>query len=82
MRPTRKIIPQIILEELERTGLPWRLQLGSKHHHLFVADKLIGILPRGRQSESDGERRCALNTRAQIRRLKKQIQAAGKVTVS
>lgn len=63
-------LPKTIAEELERSGLPWRLERGGRHHKIFVADRLAGILPHSGAREAD--RRSELNTRAQVRRIIKE----------
>lgn len=64
-------IPQIVADELDACGLPWRLVDGGRHYKLIVGDRLTGILPKARVSDHIGAKQRAFNIRAQIRRAAK-----------
>lgn len=72
-------ITPLIQEELENCGFPFRLERGTRHWKIFVADTFCGILP---SSGDSPNRRAALNVRSQIRRqvqrLKNGTALAGK----
>lgn len=34
-------------ESLRRTGLPWSIENGKKHNKVFLAGRMIGVLPHG-----------------------------------
>lgn len=65
---SRNAIPPALRAELE--GTDWRVENGGKHLKLIVNGRLCGILSRGYTSEMKGK--AMLNTRAQIRRAKKE----------
>jgi hypothetical protein len=65
---SHKIIPPLIADELERCGLPWRIDNGGKHYKLFVGDQFVGVLQRSVTSAWADKRRN-LNVRSQIRRI-------------
>lgn len=72
----RKLIPKLVLVELDESGAPWRLGTGGKHHKLIVYGRLAGILPRGSKSAGQSNDMAAvLNMRAQVRRIIKEHQA-------
>lgn len=60
-------LPPIVAEELEKCGLPWRIDMGGRHVKLFVGNKLAGVMPRG--ATANRHDRVTLNVRAQIRRI-------------
>jgi len=66
-------IPQLILDELNSCGKPWRVDNGGKHYKLFVADRFVGIVSRGGTNEAWAGKARALNIRAQIRRAVKEL---------
>lgn len=60
-----KRAPKLIVAELQRTGLPYSLEPGSKHVRIKLCDKLVGIYPlTGRAKEG----RAMKNIISQIRR--------------
>lgn len=69
----RVMLDPIIRAELEATGLPWDLVPGKRHVHVRLNDKLVGILPRGKQPSAD--RRPMLNLRSQIRRAAREMNS-------
>lgn len=63
----RRRLPQAILDTLERSGLPWRIDGGKRHFRLIVGDKFVAILPQS--LDWDGFKgRADRNTLAQVRR--------------
>lgn len=68
-------VPRIVLEEIERSGLPWRLDVGGRHYKLIVGDRLAGILPySGKAQRQEADKRAELNMRAQVRRIIKEVR--------
>jgi hypothetical protein len=59
-------LPKIIETALQDTGLPFEVVRGSRHHHIRVAGRLVGILPTHGSAEASP--RALRNTVAQIRR--------------
>lgn len=58
---------------MEATGLPWQVERGSRHLKLWVADRMVGILPKdgGRRTGSPNAMR---NIAAQIRRAARELR--------
>lgn len=55
-----------IVEALDETGLPWRVEPGRKHRKIFVGEKMIGVVPlKGTGNRNGGDN---LNIVAAIRR--------------
>jgi hypothetical protein len=52
---------------LDASGLPWWLEIGTRHNKLMVADRMITILPKSAHSVKRVGRKH-LNTLAHIRR--------------
>jgi hypothetical protein len=68
-------LPKIVLHELQRSGLPWRLEIGGRHYKLLVAERLAGILPySGKAQRQERDKRAELNMRAQVRRVIKEVR--------
>jgi hypothetical protein len=68
-------VPQIVVEEIERSGLPWRVEVGGRHYKLIVADRLAGILPYSSKAQrKESDQRAVLNMRAQVRRVIKELR--------
>lgn len=65
-------LPVELQEALERTGLPWGVEEGTKHIKVKLAGRLVGIFPRGKKQET--KRRSLLNTIAQVRNAARQIK--------
>lgn len=62
--------PKVIVAELQRTGLPYSLEPGSKHIRIKLRDKLVGIYPlNGRAKEG----RAMKNVISQIRRAAREL---------
>jgi hypothetical protein len=63
-------VPQLVVDELEASGLPWHVEAGGRHYKLVVADRLAGILPySGKAQRQECAQRAVLNMRAQVRRV-------------
>lgn len=72
----RSPVPKMVLEELEQSGLPWRLETGGRHYKLIVGERLAGILPfSGKEQRQERHRRVELNMRACVRRIIKELRA-------
>ena len=71
----RSPLPKIVADEIERSGLPWRLETGGRHFKLIIADRLAGILPYGgKASRQEANKRAELNMKAQVRRIIREVQ--------
>lgn len=66
LKTNPKILPDEIREELEKHGKPWDVEKGSRHLHIRVEGKLVGILPMSGKNRC-ADRRVTLNIRSQIR---------------
>lgn len=55
---------------LRETGLPWSVELGTRHFKIKLDGQLVGIMPKGAGSSAD--KRPWFNLRAQIRRAAKE----------
>lgn len=60
-------VPKPIKTALDATGLPWSIESGSRHFHIRLDGRLVGILPQGKPGDGRGLK----NTLAQIRRTMK-----------
>lgn len=58
---------------LDETGLPWTIELGSRHHHLRLAGRLVCVLPLGGTTDRDPH--ATRNTIAQVRRAARAMKA-------
>ena len=63
----RQRLPQDILDALERSGLPWRIDSGKRHFRLIVGDKFVAVLPQS-LDWNGFKGRADKNTLAQVRR--------------
>lgn len=71
----RSPIPKMVADELESSGAPWRIEVGTRHYKLIVYDRLAGILPfSGKEQKQEREKRSLLNMRAQVRRIIKEAR--------
>lgn len=71
----RHVIPKAVMQEIEVAGAPWRVELGGRHYKLFVHNRLAGIIPLGAKAgKQSADRRAELNTRAQVRRIIKEVK--------
>lgn len=59
-------LPNEVREELDNTGLPWKIETGSKHYKIRLAGRLVGIYPQGKEIAVG---RGTRNLRAQVRRV-------------
>ena len=64
-------IPSELREALDKTGLPWEIELGGRHKQVRLKGTLVGILPLGKQTP---HRRALLNTITQIRLAARKIK--------
>lgn len=69
-----RIDPEIT-RALDATGLPWRVEQGSKHAKLYLGPQLVGVLPHDGKAIDGYARR---NTLAQIRRAARAANPAEK----
>jgi hypothetical protein len=65
MSRARVWVPAPIQQALTDTGLPYRIDKGTKHLKIFVDNHMVGILP---LNGGDERGRGQLNIIAQIRR--------------
>lgn len=59
---------EVLRPELERTGLPWRIENGRRHKKIILAGQLVGIIPMSGKGSLARGCRAVLNIRSQIRR--------------
>lgn len=64
-------IPDRVEQALEDSGKPWRIEHGSRHLKIIVADQFVGILP---LKGSNAGYRAEKNVIAQIRRAAKGLK--------
>ena len=65
-----------VIEELDKSGMPYDIVSGSRHIKIVVCGEMCGIWPR----KENGNWRAAMNVRAQVRRcLKKHIDSVDTV---
>lgn len=60
-----KLDPKV-RQALEETGLPWRIEAGSKHFKIRLNDRLVGVYPQGKRTEANP--RANLNVISNIKR--------------
>jgi hypothetical protein len=61
-------LPSELRKVLLSSGMPWRIDTGTRHYKLIVGDRFAAILPKsGRLSNFSG--RADKNTVAQVRRV-------------
>lgn len=65
-------MPNELREALEKTGLPWRSEEGTKHYKIKLAGRLVAIYPKGKKREAN--LRVLLNTISQVRRAAREFQ--------
>jgi hypothetical protein len=69
-------VPDDLQALLDDSGLPWRIDNGKRHYKIIVDERLVGILPKGRDLHRKSHNaRPHLNTLAQIRRIIRQKEA-------
>jgi hypothetical protein len=54
---------------LEESGVPWTIEVGSKHYKIRVGGRLAGVLPKAGGKGGVFTARAAQNTASQIRRV-------------
>lgn len=68
------LLPDELLFILRSSGLPWKVEQGSRHQKIVLAGRLVGIWPNTyRHRNSPG--RAYQNLRAQLRRAVKELRA-------
>jgi len=61
-------LPDNLRKVLTSSGLPWHIEMGSRHYKLIIDDHMVAILPKsGRLSHFCG--RADRNVMAQVRRV-------------
>ena len=65
-------LPERLREALDNTGLPWRVEDGSKHYKVKLCGKLVAVFPFGKARDYD--KRALLNTITQVRLAAGQIK--------
>lgn len=69
-----KRLPPKVRAALDETGLPWDLQMGSKHLQVRIEGRLVCILPRGSALTQENSQNaigvlCAIRRYARERRV-------------
>lgn len=64
-----RLVTAPVREALDATGLEWSVVRGTRHYHLRLGGRLIGILPRSPQTSMG---RAERNLIAQIKRAARQ----------
>lgn len=62
--------PQIseeLREELDRSGVPWRVERGKKHDKLFVGNRMVQALTRGYGEYARSNRNATAVVRRAVR---------------
>ena len=68
-------IPRLIKEELDKSGVPFKIERGSRHCKIFIGEVFCGIFP---LAGGDATlRRADLNVRSQIRRQVRVLKGSG-----
>lgn len=62
--------PKQIVDALARTGLPYHFAQGSRHIHIRLCDRIVGIIPRDGKAR---EGRAMKNVVCQIRRTAREL---------
>ena len=65
-------LPAALREALDRTGLPWGIEVGKKHNKVKLAGRLVAVYPLGKAQ--DTHRRALLNTITQVRRMAQELR--------
>lgn len=60
-----------VAETLDETGLPWEIIRARKHRKVYLAGRLVGVLPGNPGRSETG--RDLMNLKSQIRRLAKEL---------
>jgi len=67
-------LPAIVRAELESSGVAYEIKKGSRHHKLYVAGRMVSVLP---YSSKAGDTRAPQNIRATVRRVLREIAGQG-----
>lgn len=65
-------LPDELREVLDKTGLPWEVEVGKKHNKVKLAGRLVAVYPHGKAQER--YRRALLNTITQVRRTARELR--------
>lgn len=65
---TRRL-PDELRKVLSSSGLPWRIETGTRHFKLIVDGRFAAIIPKGKAARSTSSQRAGKNTVAQVRRV-------------
>ena len=65
-------LPERLREALDNTGLPWKVEDGSKHYKVKLCGRLVAVFPLGKKRDAD--KRALLNTITQVRLAARQIK--------
>lgn len=60
-----------VRQALDNTGLPWRIETGSKHNKIRLNNRLVGVYPQGKKTEADP--RANLNIISNIKRIAREM---------
>jgi len=63
---------------LEESGVPWTVEVGSKHYKIRVGGRLAGVLPKAGGNGGAFSGRAAQNTASQIRRVARAVMEGGR----
>jgi hypothetical protein len=64
-------VPSDLRQVLDGSGLPWRIEHGTRHYKVRLADRLVAILPHSK-SHRDYIGRADKNAVARVRRFLRQ----------
>lgn len=59
-------VPADVAAALDSTGLPWKIETGSKHYQVRLSGHLVGVLPKG--NVRDRHQRSTKNLVSNIRK--------------
>lgn len=65
-------LPDELREVLDKTGLPWVVEVGKKHNKVKLAGRLVAVYPHGKAQER--YKRALLNTITQVRRTARELR--------
>jgi hypothetical protein len=71
-KPKRRARLEELKPLLDQTGMEWRIEEGSRHHKVFLAGRMILVLPR-----TFSEGRGSPDLAVQVRRAAARISAGG-----
>ena len=64
-------LPKEVKRALDDTGLPWKVEKGTKHYKIKLAGRMVGILPLNLKARHGYTNHTIKNTVGQIKRSKK-----------